>query len=107
MEIMFLGHTPNECNRESSLCAPHTRLDRDSLFQEYTFLQEPQRQCTSGSLLQLVRRPDEVDIGRKRTSTPEELDNLISLRVLTSSGVSLSLPAFSISMCGCYGRYSF
>ena len=51
--------------------------------------------------------PDEVDIERKRTSTPEELDNLISLRVLTSSGVLLSLLAFNISMCGCSGRYSF
>ena len=58
---------------------------------------------TSGEIVLL----NEVNIKRKRTSTLKELNNLISLKVLTSSGVLLSLLAFNILMCRCFGRYSF
>ena len=42
---------------------------------------------------------DKVNIKKKKTSTLKELNNLISLKVLTSSGVLLSRR--------CFGRYSF
>ena len=50
---------------------------------------------------------DEVNIKKKRTSTLKKLNNLISLKVLPSSGVLLSLLAFNILLCRCFGRYSF
>ena len=50
---------------------------------------------------------DEVNIKKKRTSTLKELNNLISLKVLTSSGVLLFLLAFNILLCRYFGRYSF
>ena len=51
--------------------------------------------------------PNEVNIKRKRTSTLEKLNNLISLKVLTSSKMLLSFFAFNIFMYKCFDRYSF
>ena len=51
--------------------------------------------------------PNKVNIKRKRTSTLEKMNNLISLKVLTSSKMLLSFFAFNIFMYKCFDRYSF